>query len=34
MNNIIKEEFEMTFNEFVNLFNGKATDFDKGSGVK
>lgn len=24
----------MTFNEFVNLFNGKATDFDKGSGVQ
>ena len=24
----------MTLNEFVNLFNGKATDFDKGSGVQ
>lgn len=24
----------MTFNEFINLFNGKATDFDKGSGVQ
>lgn len=24
----------MTFNEFVNLFNNKATDFDKGSGVQ
>ena len=24
----------MTFNEFVRLFNGKATDFDKGSGVQ
>lgn len=24
----------MTFNEFVKLFNGKATDFDKGCGVQ
>lgn len=24
----------MTYNDFVNLFNGKATDFDKGSGVQ
>lgn len=24
----------MTFNEFVSLFNGKATDFDHGSGVQ
>lgn len=24
----------MTFNEFVNLFNGKATDFDKGEGIQ
>lgn len=24
----------MTFNEFVKLFNGKATDFDKGEGVQ
>ena len=24
----------MTYNEFVRLFNGKATDFDQGSGVQ
>lgn len=24
----------MTFNEFVNRFNGKATDFDKGAGIQ
>lgn len=24
----------MTFNEFVKLFNGKATDFDKGCGIQ
>ena len=24
----------MTFNEFIKLFNGKATDYDKGCGVQ